>query len=85
LFFFSVFEVCLYIISFVLDGSGMKNIKLKSLYAHKFFYKVVYAFYISIGIAFIPIGYMSLAVFSVLLPGVCIYNKIKKNNEEELE
>ena len=83
--FFSVFEVCLYIISFVLDGSGMKNIKLKSLYAHKFFYKVVYAFYISIGIAFIPIGYMSLAVFSVLLPAVCIYSKIKKNNEEELE
>ena len=49
--FFSVFEVCLFIISFVLDGSFMKNIKLKSLYTHKFFYKIVYAFFIAIGIA----------------------------------
>ena len=80
--FFSVFEICLFIISFVLDGSFMKNIKLRSLYTHKFFYKIVYAFFIAIGIAYIPVGYMSLVIFSIFAPVVCIINKIRKNDEE---
>ena len=84
--FFSVFEVFLYIISFVLDGSAMKNIKLKSLYTHKLFYKVVYAFYLAIGIAYIPLGYMSLAILSIFAPAACLFNKLRTmNNEEELE
>lgn len=83
--FFSLFEVCLYIISFVLDGSAMKNIKLKSLFAHKFFYKIVYLFFIAIGVAYIPLGYMSLAVFFVASPVFCICNRLKIKNDEELD
>ena len=82
---FSIFEACLYIIAFVLDGSAMKNIKLKSLFAHKLFYKLVYGFFISIGFAYIPLGYMSLVLFVVFAPLVCIFNKIREKNDDELE
>ena len=34
--FFSIFAVVLYIITFVLDGSAMKHIKLKSSFKHKY-------------------------------------------------
>ena len=83
--FFSIFEVFLYIISFVLDGSAMKNIKLKSNYAHKFFYKIVYAFFLSIGIAYIPLGYISLALFIIASPFAFIINKVRQKNDEEMD
>ena len=83
--FFSIFEACLYIVTFVLDGSAMKNIKLKSLFAHKLFYKIVYGFFIAIGFAFIPIGYISLVLFTISAPIVCIFNKIREKNDDELE
>ena len=83
--FFSIFEVILYIISFVLDGSAMKNIKLKSLFAHKLFYKIVYGFFIAIGFAFIPIGYISLVLLIISGPIFFIFNKIREKNDDELE
>ena len=84
--FFSIFAVILYIITFVLDGSYMKHIKLKSDFSHRFFYKIVYLFFIFIGFAYIPIGYMSLAVLiAIAIPGICIFHKIRQINEEELE
>ena len=83
--FFSIFEAALFIVTFVLDGSVMKNIKLKSLNAHKFFYKIVYGFFIAIGVAFIPFGYLSLAVFIVFMPIFLIVNKIKQKRDEELD
>ena len=83
--FFSIFAAVLYIITFVLDGSAMKNIKLKSIRAHKFFYKIVYVFFLSIGVAYIPIGYISISIFVVALPFLCIYNRIRQNHEEEME
>ena len=83
--FFSTFEAVLYIITFVLDGSAMKNIKLKSSYAHKLFYKIVYGFFLSIGIAYIPIGYISLALLIIFAPIVFVINKIRQKNDEELD
>ena len=83
--FFSIFEAVLFVITFVLDGSAMKNIKLKSEQFNKFFYKFAYAFYIAIGVAFIPFGYMSLALLIVLTPIFLILNKIRQKNDDELE
>ena len=83
--FFSIFEAFLYIISFVLDGSAMKNIKLKSVFAHKIFYKLVYGFFIAIGFAYIPIGYLSLVLFALAAPIICIINNFREKNDEELE
>ena len=83
--FFSVFEASLFIITFVLDGSVMGNIKLKSICTHKFFYKVTYGFYIVISIAYIPLGYLSIALFTIAMPIYCIVNKIRNKNDEDLE
>ena len=83
--FFSIFEACLFVITFVLDGSAMKNIKLNSQLAHKFFYKIAYGFYIAIGVAYIPFGYISLVVLVVFTPIICIVNKIRNRNDEDLE
>ena len=83
--FFSIFEAVIYVIAFVLDGSAMKNIKLRSKTAHKFFYKIAYVFYFCISIAFIPLGYFSLAGLMLFIPFLCIYNKIKKKNGEYLD
>ena len=83
--FFSIFEACLFVIAFVLDGSAMKNIKLNSQLAHKIFYKIAYGFYIAIGVAYIPFGYISLVVLIVFTPIICIVNKIRNRNDEDLE
>ena len=83
--FFSVFEASLFIVIFVLDGSIMRDVKLKSICTHKFFYKVTYGFYIAISIAYIPLGYLSIAVFTIAMPIVCIVNKIRDKNDEDLE
>ena len=83
--FFSVFVSCFYIISFVLDGSAMKNIKLKSIFAHKLFYKTVYGFYVAIGFAYIPIGYMFLVLFIIFAPIICIIKNLREKSDEDLE
>ena len=83
--FFSIFVAALFIIAFVLDGTLMKNINLKSNFSKKIFNKIVYAFYLSISIAFIPFGYITLAGLVIFIPIMCVYNKIKKKEGEELE
>ena len=83
--FFSIFEAFLFVITFVLDGSAMKNIKLNSQLSHKAFYKIAYGFYIAIGVAYIPFGYVSLVVLVVFTPIICIVNKIRNKNDEDLE
>ena len=63
----------------------MKNIKLKTLFTHKLFYKIVYLFFISIGIAYIPLGYMSLVILAIASPIFCIINRIRMRNDEDLD
>ena len=63
----------------------MGNIKLKSICTHKFFYKVTYGFYIVISIAYIPLGYLSIALFTIAMPIYCIVYKIRNKNDEDLE
>ena len=80
--FFSVFVAVIYIITFVLDGSAMQYIKLKSDLFNKFFYKMVLVYYLLVSIAYIPLGYFSLVLLIIILP---LYNKIKKKNEVEID
>ena len=83
--FFSIFEGIIFVIAFVLDGSAMKNIKLKTPMNHKLFYKIVYGFFLCLSIAFIPFGYISLALLIIAIPILCIYYKITKKDGEDLE
>ena len=84
--FFSIFVAFVFIIAFVLDGSAMKYNKLKSPFYNKWFYRISYAFFFSMSVAFIPLGYISLVALIIFTPFVVIiHNKIKKKDGEDLE
>ena len=78
---FSIIEMILYIIVFVLDGSALKYIKLKSSYAHKLFYKFAILFYFWLSLALIPVGYMSLAIIIIFFPIIYLIKKQKWQDE----
>ena len=82
---FSVLEAFLFIVTFVLDGSVMKHIKLHSRILHKLFYKIVHAFFVCIGIAYIPFGYFSLVGLAFLGPVMYLVNKFRSKFEDEIE
>ena len=76
---FSIIEMFLYIIVFVLDGSALKYIKLKTKCAHRLFYKISILFYLWLSLALIPVGYISLALIVISIPFFCL---IKRNKTE---
>jgi len=78
---FSFIAMLFYIVIFVLDGSALGYIKLKSKFAHRLFYKIAILFYICISLALIPIGYMSFVFIIIFIPIICLINKTKKENE----
>ena len=83
--FFSVFLGFLYILAFILDGSSMGYIKLKSKSKNKLFYKIVYCFYFCVSIAYIPFGYVALVLAILGAPVLIIYFRIKKKNEDDTD
>lgn len=78
---FSFIAMVFYIVIFVLDGSALGYIKLKSKFAHRLFYRIAILFYICISFALIPIGYMSFGFIIIFIPAICLINKTKKENE----
>ena len=84
--FFSIFVAFVFVMVFILDGSAMKYNKLKSPFANQWFYRIVYAFFFSMSIALIPLGYICLVGLIIFTPFIiCIHNKIKKKDGEELD
>jgi len=81
--FFSLIEMIIYIIVFVLDGSALKYIRLKTKYAHRLFYKIAILFYFWLSLALIPVGYMSLAVIIIIIPFIFLIKKFKREDEYE--
>ena len=78
---FSFIAMIFYIVIFVLDGSALGYIKLKSKIAHRLFYRIAILFYICISFAMIPLGYMSFVLIIIFIPLICLINKTKKENE----
>ena len=83
--FFSVFIAFLYILAFILDGSSMGYIKLKSNSNNKLFYKIVYCFFFCIAIAYIPFGYVAFVLAIIAIPILVVYFKIKRKNEDDTD
>ena len=77
----SLFEMIFYIIIFVLDGSALGYIKLKSKFAHRLFYKIAILFYFCISLALVPAGYLSLGVIIVFSPLFCLIKKARKDDD----
>ena len=81
---FSVFEISIYVVVFVLDGSALKYIKLHSKFAHQIFYKLAVFFYFVIAIGLIPVGYMSICGLIIVTPILLIRNKFRKKRIEDI-
>ena len=71
----------IYVIAFVLDGSALQYIKLKSKYTHRLFYKIAILFYLFMALALIPVGYMSLSVIIISIPFICLIKKAQKEDD----
>jgi hypothetical protein len=82
---FSFVFITFYILAFVLDGSAVKNLKLKTERRHKIFRFLIYATYIVISLPSLPLGYWSLAIGIVSSPFIYIYKKCKRINSQEQE
>ena len=80
LFFFSIIEIFIYVFGFLIEKSGLKNVKFKSKFAHDFFYKILLSFYFFISIGLIPVGYFSLGLIVFIIPFICLINKMKNND-----
>ena len=78
---FSIIEMFLYIIIFVLDGSALKYIKLKSRCAHRLFYKISILAYLCLSLALIPLGYISLALIVISTPFFLLIKRTKSDYE----
>ena len=79
--FFSFLEVFIYVFLFLLEKSEFRNVKLKSKLAHEFFYRIMILFYILISFGLIPLGHMSLFLFIIIIPVMCLFKKLKNNND----
>lgn len=80
---FSFILISLYLVSFVFDGSVMKNIKINHDWCRATFNFQLYLLYFSLAISLIPLGYLILVSFIVIFPVLIIFNKIKKLKEED--
>ena len=78
---FSIIEMFVYIIVFVLDGSALKYIKLKTRFAHRLFYKIAILVYFWLSLALIPVGYISLFLIILSIPFICLIKKTKREDE----
>lgn len=85
LIFFSFIVIGFYVVTFVLDDSSMKNIRIKNQNISKAFHIVMYCFYIMTSIACIPVGYLSISAAVIGIPSMCIVNWIRNKKEEEEE
>lgn len=82
---FSFVFITFYILAFVLDGSAVKNLKLKTQRRHKMFRFLIYATYIVISLPSLPLGYWSLAMGVVSSPFIYVYKKCNRINSQEQE
>ena len=80
---FSFVIVAVYIVTYILDGSTIKNIVLKNSILHSTFTGIAYAIFVVVSIALIPLGYISLAILIVSLPVLYVVHKCKRQKEEE--
>ena len=79
--FFSMFEIFTCVFAILIDKSGLRNVKLKSKFAHKFFYRIFLLFYFLISLAFIPLGYLSLGLIIIITPFIFLFKKFSNNND----
>lgn len=81
---FSFIVVGFYILAFVLDGSAVKNVKLKTEKRQKLFKFLVSAIYFTMSLPLTSLGYISISFLIISLPFVYLIKKCKSNKDENV-
>ena len=81
LIFFSLLIILIYVFGFLIEKSGLRNVKLKSRFAHKIFYQIFILFYFLISIGLIPLGHFSFVLIISITPFIYLINRIKNNDD----
>ena len=79
--FFSLLIILIYVFGFLIEKSGLRNVKLKSRLAHKIFYQIFLLFYLFISIGLIPIGHLSFMLIISITPFIFLIKRIKNNDD----
>ena len=83
--FFSFVVVGIYFVTFILDGTHLKRLKLKKTLLNKVFYISVYLNYAIISLSLLSFGYICFIIFIIFVPIFCIIQRINKKKIEENE
>jgi hypothetical protein len=82
---FSFIVVVFYILTFVLDGSAIRDVKFKNKRRHSMFRFFVSALYTTMSLPFVSLGYISIAVIITFGPFYYIGKKIRTRIKQEHE
>ena len=78
---FSFVIILVYVFGFLIEQSGLRNVKLKSEFTHKIFYRIILLFYLMISIALIPLGHLGFMLIIIITPFICLFNKLKNSDD----
>lgn len=75
---FSFVLVVFYILTYVLDGSAVKNVKFKTDFKNKLFRHIVGAIYITMSLPLVSLGYIGLGIGLIASPLIYLIKNSKK-------
>ena len=79
---FSFFVVGIYFVTFILDGTYLKRLKLKNQILNKIFYFLVYLNYIVLALSLLSLGYLCFGILVIVIP---IYCHIQRNDKRKID
>jgi hypothetical protein len=81
--FFSFIVVTFYILAYVLDGSAMKNVKMRTEKRQKLFRLLITAIYATMSFALISFGYITICGLIIVSPFIYLYKRCCNNSERD--
>ena len=79
--FFSFLEVFIFVFLFLLEKNEFRNVKFKSKFTHKLFYRLIILFYVLISLALIPLGYIGLGLMIIIIPLILLFKRFVTNDD----
>ena len=66
---------------FLLEKNEFRNVKFKSKFTHKLFYRLIILFYVLISLALIPLGYIGLGLMIIIIPLILLFKRFVTNDD----
>jgi hypothetical protein len=82
--FFSFIVVTFYILAYVLDGSAMQNVKMKTEKRQKLFRLLISAIYATMSFGLLSCGYITICGLIIVSPFIYIYKRCCNKSEKDI-